>query len=274
MTQASDRIGFIGAGNMAKALVGGLINHGYPAEAIGIYDINNDAKLKLAQQYKVRYFSSNYELYSNSDISILAIKPQHIASVCQEISEQVKQLNYPLISIAAGITIAKLQQYLNASPPVIRCMPNTPALIGKGVSVLFASPEIREAQRASAIKIFESVGKCYWVEQEHLLNAVTAISGSGPAYFFYFMELIIDNAVNLGLPQSLASKLVLNTALGSAELALTSDDLKMLRHNVTSPGGTTEAALNEFQHEHFKSTIERAIMQACKKAEFLSEASS
>ncbi len=259
-----DTIGFIGGGNMAEALVKGVIAAKvYPPENIIVSDIKPERLELLKKQYKVRTTADNAALARSVDVLVLSVKPQNMADALKSIKGSVNP-DTLVISIAAGIKTKLIASALD-NVGVVRVMPNTPALIGQGASALFATdrakPMLRKAQR-----IFEAVGVVVFVEDESLIDAVTAVSGSGPAYFFLLMEEMTKAAVELGLPEDVAKKLVLQTAKGAALLAADRDKdgetPAVLRKKVTSPGGTTEAALKTLADGDFGPLVIAALTRA------------
>jgi pyrroline-5-carboxylate reductase len=262
-------IGFIGGGNMAEALIKGILAAKlYPPEDIFVSDIRAERREYLGKEYRVRTVEHNKELSSQVDILVLSVKPQQMNEALNSIAGSLKLV----ISIAAGIKTAAIAEKLG-DLPVVRVMPNTPALIGEGASALFANPKAR-GMLEKAERIFSAVGTTVVVDDEDLMDVVTAVSGSGPAYFFLFAEEIIAAAVELGLPEAVAKKLVLQTARGAAILAgeaeLKGEGLASLRRKVTSPGGTTEAAIKTFTEQGFGSLAAAAIKSACDRSRELS----
>lgn len=263
-------IAFIGGGNMATSIVGGLINNAFPAKKIAISEPNSELATKLVAQYKIHLAKSNADACSTCDVIVLAVKPQIIKQVCEEISPQLND-NHLIISIAAGINSASLEQWLG-KPAIVRTMPNTPALICEGACGLFARKEVSDAQREIADQIMMSVGITAWVKDEDLIDSVTAISGSGPAYFFLMIEAMIDAGEKLGLDHETSSTLALQTAYGAAKLAQRSDvDIKELRRRVTSPKGTTEKAIESFEKDNFRQSVEHAMNACATRAKSLAE---
>jgi pyrroline-5-carboxylate reductase len=259
-----DVIGFIGGGNMAEALIKGIIAAKvYPPENIIASDIRAERLEFLSRQYKVRTTADNADLARAVDVLVLSVKPQNMTQALDSIKGSVGP-DTLVISIAAGIKTAMIASVLG-SVGVVRVMPNTPALIGQGASALFptdrAKPMLRKAQR-----IFEAVGVAVFVDDESLIDAVTAVSGSGPAYFFLLMEEMTKAAVELGLSEDVAKKLVLQTAKGAALLAVEGEKAREtpadLRKKVTSPGGTTEAALKVFAEGEFGPLVTAALKRA------------
>ncbi len=233
--------GFIGAGNMAEALCAGLIAHGHRPEAITLTDINTARLQYMQETFAVNISSSNDELLAHSEVVILAVKPQQMPTVLSSLSGISAATT--LISIAAGVTLEKLRQGLARDDlSLIRVMPNTPAFLGAGMSVMYSLADTAHRERADYI--FTCVGETAWLDKEEQMNAVTALSGSGPAYFFLLTEIMQETGVAMGLPESLAGKLAAQTAFGAGRmLKETGRDAATLRDQVTSPGGTTQAAL-------------------------------
>ena len=255
------RITFIGGGNMAASLIGGMRAQGIAADAIAVSDPNASQRENLHAQHGVRVFSDNAAAVEGADIVLLAVKPQMMEQVCRDLAPSLGQRPL-IISIAAGITCANLQQWLGELPTV-RCMPNTPALLRQGISGLYASTEVSEEQRAQASRVLESVGAVVWLDNEQQINAVTAVSGSGPAYFFLMIEAMTTAGKQLGLPREVAAQLTLQTALGAARMACESGvDAAELRRQVTSPNGTTAAAIAAFEDGGFRDLVATALKAA------------
>jgi pyrroline-5-carboxylate reductase len=259
-----DTIGFIGAGNMAEALIKGIISAGVcKPKYIFINDIRSDRLQLLYSQYRVQTVTSSDKLAANVDTLVLSVKPQNMVDVLQTITGTVRH-NTLIISIAAGIRIARITGVLGDFP-VVRAMPNMPALTGEGASALFANTRARPMMER-AMKIFSAVGKTVIVDNEDLIDVVTAVSGSGPAYFFALMEEMIKAGHDLGLPPEIAKILVLQTAKGASTLAVEGDrhgeSPSELRRKVTSPGGTTEAAMKVFAAKNFPQLITDALTAA------------
>lgn len=263
MTQLPETIGFVGAGNMASAIIGGLLNAGYAPERLCAVEPSEAAQTKLQTLGVGEVGGQPGPRFQNSELVILAVKPQYMHAATEGIKEHLSS-KAVVMSVAAGISVDGLKKQLaNAALPVVRCMPNTPALVGAGASGLFASPEVTAHQRAGIQAVMGVVGTTVWLEKEHCIDYVTAISGSGPAYFFAFMEAMIAAGEKMGLDHETASQLTLQTALGAAKLAKqSSDPVTELRRNVTSPGGTTERALNSFNQDNLAALVDRG-MQAC-----------
>ena len=261
------KIAFIGAGNMASSLIRGLQAGAVPAEDIIAADPVQRQLAALAD-LGVQTTTDNAVAVASADTIVLAIKPQVTGTVLG----QLPPLNSHqlVISIVAGIDMSSLQDWLPQGQPIVRCMPNTPALLGAGITGLFANREVSAQQREAASQILNSVGSSVWVAQEAQLDAVTAVSGSGPAYFFLLMESMVASAQKLGLDPSISRQLVVETARGAALMACQPGaDPATLRRNVTSPGGTTEAALNTMQAQGLADTVDTALHAARDRAETL-----
>ena len=263
-------ITFIGGGNMARAIIGGLLGKGFPAAAIGVVDVVPAALVRLRDELGVRGYASVAEAVPYGDLVVMAVKPQQMHQAAVQVAPGLAgQL---VLSIAAGTRMSDLSRWLGGHRVLVRCMPNTPGLIGAGVTAACAMPEVSPAQRARATQVLESVGKVLWVEDEALLDPVTAVSGSGPAYVFYFIEAMQQAAIELGLSAQQARTLSLETFLGAARLAAGSDEpLSVLRERVTSKGGTTEAALLSMAADRVHDAIGRAIRAASARGRQLGE---
>ncbi|QMU61767.1 MAG: pyrroline-5-carboxylate reductase [Gammaproteobacteria bacterium] len=266
---------FIGGGNMGQALVTGLLDNGWNADNIAIVDNDQAISTTLNEKFSHCHVYTQSEAALNlADVVVLAVKPQAMQTACEQIATQCQVKRPLIISIAAGILINSIDTWLGGELPIIRCMPNTPALVQAGVTGLFANPEVSIGQRELAYEILNSVGTALWIENESLLDAVTAVSGSGPAYFFYLIEAMMEAGQNLGLNEAQARELTVATATGAAKLISNSDkSAQALRHAVTSKGGTTEAAINTLQQHEMKKIIETAIQNAAKRSQQLSDTS-
>ena len=266
---AQQTIGFIGAGNMATSLVGGMIAKGIRPARIWMSDISSERLDELNRQHRVHVSTRNSELAERCDVLVLAVKPQVMADICAELRQQLGARRPLIISIAAGVTVSQLRKWLG-DLPLVRTMPNTPALVQAGATGLFAGPGVTEDHKALTNQIMGSVGLSFWFEQEQELDAVTAVSGSGPAYFFLLMESMIQAGEQMGLAPDTARQLVLQTAWGAAQLAITSEQPPAsLRRQVTSPGGTTAAALAVFEDAGFSELVSKALHAAQHRAEAL-----
>ncbi|MCK9564003.1 MAG: pyrroline-5-carboxylate reductase, partial [Bacteroidales bacterium] len=239
-------ITFIGGGNMARSLIGGLVQKGFDPAAIRVSEPLAEARDALATDFGVTVFSDNGAACAGADLVVLAVKPQAMPAVAGGLAPALGHRPV-VVSIAAGIPVAALQQWLGANTPIIRCMPNTPALVHLGASGLFASALVSSGQKALAEQLFSAVGVMVWLDAEAEIDAVTALSGSGPAYFFLLMEAMQSAGETLGLSPATARQLTLQTALGAATMAAASDvGPDELRRRVTSPAGTTEKAIEAF----------------------------
>ena len=263
-------IGFIGAGNMAYALIKGLLNNGFDASQINISDPNEELLLNRESELKVTTYSDNALLLSNSDIIFFAVKPQVLSSVCLELKGVVKS-KHLFVSIVAGIRSSDINRWLGGNFALIRTMPNTPALFQTGVTGLFANELVNNEQKSLVSSILSSVGECFWVNEEKLIDAITAISGSGPAYFFLLMESMKQAGMALGLDEETANSLSIQTAYGASLMAnKTGKDSRTLRTEVTSPNGTTQSAIESFQDQNFEGIVANATRAAYDRARELS----
>lgn len=263
-------IAFIGAGNMASSLIGGLRAKGLDAAQIRASDPGADTRANVAAEHGIEVFADNAQAVANADVIVIAVKPQAMKAVCQDLRPHLKP-HQLLVSIAAGITCTSLLNWLGEQP-LVRCMPNTPALLGKGVSGLYATAAVTREQRQQADELLSAVGLVVWVDQEAQIDAVTAVSGSGPAYFFLLIEAMTDAGVTLGLTREVAEQLAQQTALGAAHMAVGSDvDAAELRRRVTSPAGTTEAAIKSFQASGFAAMVEKALSAAAHRSAEMAE---
>ncbi len=265
------KIAFIGAGNMARAIIGGLIAEGYSRSDISASGPRLSNLEKVAYDFRINVSVDNTATAAKADVVVLAVKPQMLKEVALEIAGALA--HKPLIiSLAAGITTTSLNQWLGADQAIVRCMPNTPSQLRVGASGLFANPQVNVSQRGAANAILGAVGIVQWVEDESLINAVTAVSGSGPAYFFLMMEAMIDAGVQFGLSRESATELTLQTALGAAMLAKHSDvDVVELRRRVTSPKGTTEQAIHAFEAGKIREIFSNAMQASRNRAIEMSE---
>ncbi|QUE75561.1 pyrroline-5-carboxylate reductase [Stutzerimonas stutzeri] len=270
---STPRIAFIGGGNMAASLIGGLRAQGLPASAICASDPGADRRTELHDVHGIDTFADNAQAVAGADVVVLAVKPQVMQTVCRDLAPHL-QANQLIVSIAAGITCASLQQWLGADTPraIVRCMPNTPALLRQGVSGLFANAAVSDEQKRQAEQLLSAVGLALWLDREELIDAVTAVSGSGPAYFFLLIEAMTAAGEQLGLPRDTAAELTLHTALGAARMACESDvEAAELRRRVTSPNGTTEAAIKAFQAGGLEALVQQAMEAAARRSAELAE---
>ncbi len=266
------RIGFIGGGNMARSLIGGLIDSDWPAERLAVSDPDAGRRQALAEEFGVAAGADNRALAAGAEVVVIAVKPPQVGAVAREIAPALAGRPVLVLSVAAGVRSTDLVRWLGEGTAVVRAMPNTPALVGSGAAGLYANPHTRPEQRDLAESILRAVGVVVWVEDEGLLDAVTAVSGSGPAYFFYIMEALEEAGRDLGLAPAAARLLAVETALGSAKLALESgEDPAELRRRVTSPGGTTERALEVMEAAGIRAQFVQAVTAARDRARELAE---
>jgi len=255
-------IGFIGAGNMATALIRGILATGYPEDKIVACDPSVEQLDRLADTIISHKITTSLDssAVNHCDMVVLAVKPQILPSVAKQLSSHIGS-DTLVVSVAAGITLELLQSYLDGRPAV-RSMPNTPALIGEGASGLFASKNTSQQQKDSVTEVFKSVGIVEWLGSETDLDLVTAVSGSGPAYFFLFMEAMVEAAVDMGLDRETAHRLCVQTCRGASTIATQNPDIAELRKRVTSPNGTTEKAISAFENGDLRALVKTA-MQDC-----------
>ena len=261
--QQAPHIAFVGAGNMAASMLGGLVESGHPAQRISAADPFPESLERLREIAPVAVYGDNAAAVKGADIIILAVKPQVMADAAQSIAATIRERRPLVISIAAGVTIASLQRRLGPEAAIVRCMPNTPALLGCSASGLFANERCSGEQREFAERVLSAVGITCWVAREQEMDAITALSGSGPAYFFLLMEAMIAAGIELGLAPDTAARLTLQTGLGAARMALENTvDVVELRRRVTSPGGTTERAIQSFEQDGLRAVVARAMQAA------------
>ena len=262
---------FIGGGNMARSLIGGLIGTGAPASSMSVSEPNAELRAALARDFGVAVHADNNQATQSADVLLLAVKPQAMRTVCTGLHAFAQQRKPLIISIAAGIRIDQLDSWLGGDMAVVRCMPNTPALIGAGATGACANARCTGVQRETAQKILSAAGSMAWITDEALMDTVTALSGSGPAYFFLLVEALVDAAVAQGLSENTARALATQTCLGAGHM-LREDGAPPaeLRRRVTSPGGTTEAALESFAASDFNAIVARAVAAATQRGRELS----
>lgn len=257
------RIAFIGGGNMARSLVSGLVERGCKPGRITVSEPDAEQRAALARRVPVRMSADGPAAVLDADVLVFAVKPQVMQAAAKAVAAAVQARKPLVVSVAAGITTADLDRWLGGGQAIVRVMPNTPALLGAGAAGLFASPKVSAAQRATAQALMEAVGKALWISDESLMDAVTALSGSGPAYFFLLMECMEAAALELGLPAETAHALTLQTAFGAARMAQESGEATgALRKQVTSPKGTTAAALGVFEEGRFAALVQKALTAA------------
>jgi len=271
MTQ--QRIGFIGAGNMGSALIEGLLKRHYPPQLIWVCDHHPEKTQAIATKWAIHATQNNQEVAANVDILVLAVKPSSMKETIVDLKKTLQSQRPLLISIAAGITTLQIMRWQNeASCDVVRAMPNTPAMMGLGMTGLFATAAVNKSLREAVSRLFVCVGQIAWLANESDMNVVTALSGSGPAYFFYFMECLIDAGMALGLSEEIARKLTFQTALGAAQMVQHSNvKVGELRQKVTSKGGTTEQAINVLKDGKMAELLQAMLASATKHGQTLSE---
>jgi pyrroline-5-carboxylate reductase len=272
MSKTRTRIAFIGGGNMARSLIAGLTADGHEPSALVVSEPDADKAGRLAAAYGCRTADSNAEAAAGSDVIVLCVKPHVAPAVCRELAMALADPPPLLISIMAGVTEAAIQRWLGRTVPLVRAMPNTPVMVQSGAIGLHAGAAASAAQINLAEEILRAGGLTRWVDAESQLDIVTALSGSGPAYFFLFMEALEQAAVDQGLDAETARLLSIQTALGAARMAMESDDSPAeLRERVTSPGGTTERAIAAFESGDLDGLVARAVAAARRRAEELSQ---
>lgn len=263
-------IAFIGAGNMARSLISGLITAGFPGSKIHATDIDALKAQELGKEFGITGSNDNVAAVKNADVIVLAVKPQFMAEMLAQLAPVIGDFGNKLfISIAAGVSVARLQDLLNGHQNIVRCMPNTPSLIGIGMTGLFAPAVVNATDRQFAQDMLQAVGKTLWVNDEADINVVTAASGSGPAYFFLFMQYMVEEAQRMGFSTEAARQLVQETALGAAQMVIANPETELatLRAQVTSKGGTTAAAINAFEEGKLADLVSVAMQAAQHRAE-------
>ena len=265
-------IAFIGAGNMAQAILKGMLAAGYPQDKICASG-RTQAKLDiLSADSGIQTSTDNLALCHQADVIVLGVKPHMMGDLVQSIAPAVDVSRQLIVSVAAGILANSIEIWLGKKVPIVRCMPNTPSLVGQGAAGLFATDRVSPTQKQTASTIMQSVGLALWVETEAHIDAVTAVSGSGPAYYFLMMEAMIAGAEKLGLTNDVAQQLVLQTAAGAAQMAQHSQQTPaQLRVAVTSPNGTTEQAINTFNDGDFSQLCSQAMTAAHHRSKELAQ---
>lgn len=270
---ASDSLAFIGGGNMARSLIGGLARRGADTRTIRVAEPVAALREALVADFGVQAFERGEDAVAGAGLWLLAVKPQMMRAACEPLAAAAQAQRPLVVSIAAGIPVARLQQWLGGSLPVVRCMPNTPALLGAGVTGLYAGEGVDASQRSRADELLSSAGATVWIDAEPLIDAVTAVSGSGPAYVFLLAEALEAAAVAEGLPAADARTLVVQTLLGAGRmLAEAGEAPAELRRRVTSPGGTTQAAIEAFQAGGLEALVARAVHAARERGAALAAA--
>lgn len=265
-------IGFIGGGNMASSLIGGLLADGVPAGRLQVSDRDDGRREQLRENFGIEVREDNEALVGSSDVVVLAVKPQSLRAVCEAIAPAVARRKPLMVSVAAGVRSGAITDWLGGRAAVVRAMPNTPALVQSGATALFANTAVTSTQREMAEGILRAAGLTLWLEDETLMDTVTALSGSGPAYFFLVMEMLEKAGTELGLPAETARLLTLQTAYGAAKMAFeSSDDPATLRARVTSPGGTTERAIGVLHDGDVEALFARAVAAARERSQELAD---
>jgi pyrroline-5-carboxylate reductase len=269
MNMTDPRIAFIGGGNMASAIIGGLLKQGLAARDVSVVEPFDEARARLAQQFGIQAQANAGAELATAGVVVWAVKPQTFKDAAAQASPHVQQALH--LSVAAGIRSDSIAQWLGTER-IVRSMPNTPALVGKGMTALFARAGVAAQDRARVEQVIATTGEFLWVDEEKHLDAVTALSGSGPAYVFYFLEAMTQAGAEMGLSEEQARRLAVATFAGASELArASSDPLQLLRERVTSKGGTTYAALVSLEQDGVKAEFVKALHAACKRAEELGD---
>lgn len=264
---AHSLVGFIGAGNMARSLAGGLLKNGWGQAQVILADPESAQREAIQTLLGVQAFPDNSDVATRADILVLAIKPQIFADVARALAATVQKKKPLVVSIAAGVRIDDIDRWLGGNLAIVRAMPNTAALIGSGASGMYANARVNQAMRNQAESILRAVGVAVWLDDEYLMDVVTALSGSGPAYFFLVMEALEQAAIEAGLDPGQARLLTLETAFGSAKMALEGhEEPRQLRRRVTSPGGTTERAIKMLEEGGIRRLFKDAIQAAVERA--------
>jgi pyrroline-5-carboxylate reductase len=269
---SNGQIAFLGGGNMGRALIGGLLRRGTRPEHISVGESYAAARDALSADFGIQATDDNAAAVEAASVVVIAVKPQIAGTVLTPLQPALQRIRPLVISIAAGIRIAAIETWCGAGVPVVRAMPNRPALVGAGATGLFAPPSVSSTQRDVAAKVMQAVGEVVWVTSEDHLDVVTALSGSGPAYFFLLAELLTQGATDLGLEPAAARRLAIATLHGAGQLAQAGDgDLARMRAEVTSKGGTTEAAVKSFESADLRGIVARALEAATRRSRELAE---
>jgi pyrroline-5-carboxylate reductase len=260
------RLAFIGGGNMARSLIGGLLKTGVAPATICVAEPQAEARQVLGREFGVACYADNGLAIAEAEVVVLAVKPQIMPAIRANVHDTLQRNRPLLISIAAGVRLSQLERWFGSSLPIVRCMPNTPALIGAGATGLCPNARVSPAQKAQAQHILAAVGITRWIDDETLMDTVTAISGSGPAYFFAMVEALEAAAVAQGLPRASARALAAQTCLGAGRMLVEGgDDPALLRQRVTSPNGTTQAALESFSADGLPRLVANAVAAATRR---------
>lgn len=269
----TDAIAFIGGGNMARSLIGGLVARGTPPASVRVSEPVPELREALARDFGVSVFSDSAQAVAGARTWVLAVKPQVMRAVCEALTGAAQSARPLIVSIAAGITSTQLERWLGGGLAVVRAMPNTPALLGAGVTGLFANERADATQRVQSASLLDATGKTVWIDEEARMDAVTAVSGSGPAYVFLLAEAMQAAGEAEGLSADAARTLVQQTLLGAARMLIENDEPPAeLRRRVTSPGGTTQAAIETFEAGQFRELVARAVRAATERGRQLSAA--
>ena len=261
---------FIGGGNMASCIIGGMIANGFSADDIMVSGSGEESRQRLEKTYGIKTMTDNQAAARQADLIVLAVKPQIMPIVATDLALSLDH-RPAIVSVAAGIPLSALENWLGNSLAIVRAMPNTPAKVLSGATGLFANPQVDVEQKTIVEKIFGAIGYACWVDTEAQIDAVIAVSGSGPAYFFRIMEIMQKIGQELGLPEQIARDLSINTVLGAARMATESGtSATQLREQVTSPGGTTQAALQSFEQQNLEDVFRKAMNSALDRAEVMS----
>jgi pyrroline-5-carboxylate reductase len=267
------RIAFIGGGNMARCLIGGLLKTGIAADRISVAEPMAAARDSLGKDFGVACHAESHRATATASVIVLAVKPQVMPMIHTELRDILPRNRPLLISIAAGVKLDQLERWFGTNLPIVRCMPNTPALVGAGATGLCANRRADSSHRAQAQQILATVGMTCWIDDESLMDTVTALSGSGPAYFFAMVEALEAAAVAQGLPHGIARSLAAQTCLGAGRMLMESgDDPAVLRQRVTSPNGTTQAALRSFSADGLARIVANAVAAATRRGRELAQA--
>ncbi len=265
-------VGFIGAGNMARSLAGGLLKNGWQPERIILSDPEPTQRQAIETVLGIKAFADNNEVAARADILVLAVKPQILADVTKALAAAAQKKKPLIVSIAAGVRVEEIDRWLGGGFAIVRAMPNTAALIGSGASGLYANARANEAMRNQAESILRAVGVAVWLDEEYLMDVVTALSGSGPAYFFLVMEALEQAAIESGLDPKQARLLTLETAFGAAKMALEGhEEPSQLRRRVTSPGGTTEQAVKVLEEGGLRRLFKSAVQAASERGRAIAD---
>ena len=261
-------IAFIGAGNMASSIIGGLIQNGWPAENIIGTGRTPEKLEKLQARFGIQVTTDNHQAVKHSDVVMLGVKPQGMQDLLADLSPSLNPQKHLLISLAAGITLSSLEQWSGDGFAVVRSMPNTPCLLQSGVTGLIANHRVTAWQKTLTDQIFSATGIVEWVATEAMIDSIIAVSGSGPAYYFLFMEAMKQTGIKLGFDAATAERLTIQTALGAARMAQEENvDIAELRRRVTSPNGTTEQAIKTFQQGNLQGLVDKSMKAAVKRAQ-------